>query len=63
MGNVRLKSRDACWPGWAPPVAVLTVALTVRLAFMVVAQTYDFDSANDYWEAGYETGRIARHMS
>ena len=46
-----------------PCVVVFALAAGVRLAAMVVFETWEFAAADGHWAAGWETGRIASHLA
>ena len=48
---------------WKSPFWIATVALGLRVAWIFLAHTYRFKSANDNFGFGFEMGRIARSIA
>ena len=42
---------------------LLLLALTLRVAAMLVLGSWNFDATNNHWAAGWETGLIASHVA
>lgn len=50
-------------PRTATALIVFALALAIRLGFMIGNESYRFDPADEYIQAGWETGRIAVNLA